>query len=120
MENNTVTSETDIKEQLKICIEAIDDKKGEDIVILKMPEDASIASYFVIATGKSDAQLRAMKNSIDDALNLKHGKINHSNTGWHVLDLFDIVIHLFSEEKRDFYRLDALWKDATIITVDNL
>jgi ribosome-associated protein len=106
-----------ILQQIKICCEAIEDKKGENIVVLQMPKDASIASYFIIADGKSEAQLRAMKKSVEDALELKHGKSNTLNSGWQLIDLFDFVVHLFSEEKRSFYNLEQLWKDGRVIEV---
>lgn len=120
MVTNIENKDTEIRNQIKRSIEALEDKKAENVVIIKMPDEAAITSYFVIASGNSEAQLKAMKNAVDDALDVKHGKINQANTGWHVIDFFDFVVHLFSSEKRAYYNLESLWKDGDLIKTADL
>ena len=91
---------------------------GTDIVVMDMTGHTAIFDYFVIATGKSRRQLHAMSEEIDhkleDDLNDKRMSIDgySSDSGWIVLDYGTIVVHLFDEETRGFYSLEALWADA--------
>jgi ribosome-associated protein len=91
---------------------------GSDIVVLDMSAHTAIFDYFVIATGTSRRQLHAMSEEIDhkleDELNDKRMNIDgYDDSRWIVLDYSTVVIHLFDEETRAFYSLEALWGDAT-------
>lgn len=91
---------------------------GTDVVVMDMSGHTAIFDYFVIATGTSRRQLHAMSEEIDhkleDDLNDKRMSIDGYSTdsGWIVLDYGTVVIHLFDEETRGFYSLEALWADA--------
>ncbi len=91
---------------------------GTEIAVLDMTGHTAIFDYFVIATGTSRRQLHAMSEEIDhkleDELNDKRMSIDGYSTdsGWIVLDYGTVVIHLFDEETRGFYSLEALWADA--------
>ena len=91
---------------------------GTDVVVMDMSGHTAIFDYFIIATGTSRRQLHAMSEEIDhkleDELNDKRMSIDGyaSDSGWIVLDYGTVVIHLFDEETRGFYSLEALWADA--------
>jgi ribosome-associated protein len=90
---------------------------GTDIVVLDMTQHTAIFDYFVIATGTSRRQLHAMSEEIDhkleDDLNDKRMNIDgYDESRWIVLDYGTVVIHLFDEDTRKFYSLEALWADT--------
>lgn len=90
---------------------------GTDIQVLDMTPHSAIFDYFVIATGTSRRQLHAMSEEIDhkleDDLNDKRANIDgYDESRWIVLDYATVIIHLFDEDTRSFYALEALWADA--------
>ena len=90
---------------------------GTDVVVLDMTKHTAIFDYFVIATGTSRRQLHAISEEIDhkleDELNDKRMNIDgYDDSKWIVLDYGTVVIHLFDEDTRIFYSLEALWGDA--------
>ncbi len=111
-------------EILKLCCRALDDKKAERIKVLDMSEVSSITDYFVIASGTSEPHLRALTNEVAQVLKERDvrilGKEVSPDSGWNVVDVFDIIIHLFLPETREYYRLDSLWKDAEEVPLDRL
>ena len=106
---------------LGTCCEALDDRKAEEIRILKMGDKCSIADYFIIATGTSQPHLKALNKSLEAALKEIgaeiFGKERYRPSGWAVTDAIDVVIHVFSREAREFYALESLWKDAESLDV---
>lgn len=93
------------------------ENQGMDIVVLDMTRHTAIFDYFVIVTGTSRRQLHAISEDIDDKLQyeLKEKRMNidgYDESRWIVLDYGTVVIHLFDEETRQFYCLEALWGDA--------
>lgn len=100
----------------KIAAAAAEDKKAKDTVILKLSRLTIIADYFVITHGDSGPQLKAMSNFImrrlkEDKIKLLHYE-GKSETGWILLDYGDVIVHIFSKEKRDFYDLEYIWQEA--------
>ena len=98
------------------------ENQARDVQVLDLRSKTALFDYFVIATGKSGRQLRAIADDIDDLLEKKLGDRRlhtegYSDSRWIVLDDGDVVIHLFDAEMRDFYRLDHLWEDAPRIPV---
>ena len=81
----------------------------------------TIADYFVICSGESDRQLRAIvqsvENGIADELGLQPKRDGGPDTGWLVLDYGDVIVHVFSAELRDYYRLERLWNKGTPVVV---
>ena len=106
---------------LKCAVSAIEDKKGEALRILDVREKSSITDYLILVTGTSDAHLKALKGALDKALKAADvrliGEDRTLSSGWLVVDAFDFMIHLQTEETRDFYRLDQLWKDALEVSL---
>ncbi len=90
-------------------------------MLLDLRELTTIADYFVICTVNNERQLRAVMRAIDEDLTgagAKNPRIEGSpETGWVLVDFIDVVIHLFSPEQREFYRLERLWKQAPPIVV---
>lgn len=103
-------------EQVFLCVRTLDDKKAEDLKILNMEGKSSITEYMVIATGTSEPHLKALRNEIEKTLKAHNihvcGQERDTASGWVVVDGFDFMIHLFTQEKRDYYSLESLWKDA--------
>ncbi|MCK4667516.1 ribosome silencing factor [Candidatus Dependentiae bacterium] len=95
-------------------VRILDDKHGIDITIINVSSMTSLCRYFVICSGESRVQLRAMAEELqyrlkhDDKL-LPISLEGYPDSGWILLDYFDIIIHLFDLELRDFYRLERLW-----------
>ncbi|MCK8060686.1 MULTISPECIES: ribosome silencing factor [unclassified Fusibacter] len=96
--------------------EFIDDKKGEDIIILDLRGKSSLTDFFVIATGLNDRNTAAIAHHVEDMLEKKgieiHHKEGHRAGEWVVLDYIDIIVHIFNEEKREYYSIERIWQDA--------
>ncbi len=111
-------------ELVKLCCRALDEKKAIDLRVLDVSEQSSITDYLVLATGNSDPHLRALRVELEKAIDASHTKILGMETvqesGWIVVDAFDVMIHVFSPEARAKYGLENLWKDAVEISVPKL
>jgi ribosome-associated protein len=81
----------------------------------------TIADYFVVCTAESERQLRAVVNAIDEELHkqgVRQPRIEGSpETGWVLIDFSDVIIHVFSPEQREFYRIERLWRQAQPVVV---
>ncbi len=104
----------------KVAYKAIDDKMGIDIKVIDIAEVSPIADYFVIASARNSSQLKAMADAVEEQL-YKECKMEKTHIegmqtkSWILLDFNDIIVHLFNEEDREFYNLERIWADATII-----
>ena len=109
---------------VKKIVEALEDKKAEDITVLDIGEVSSIADYFIIANGNNANQLTAMEDAVDEAMytNGVHQKqvAGTGNSTWILMDYQDIIVHLFSKEDRQFYDLDRIWRDGKVVDVHSL
>ena len=111
-------------EYCKIAVNALEDKKAEDVKVIDIREISPIADFFIIADGMNQNQIQAMRDAVDEALykaDLKVRQVegNQSST-WILMDYNDIIIHIFSKEDRLFYDLERIWKDGKDISVDEL
>ncbi len=97
----------------------LEDKKGEDILLLDIKEVASFTDYFVLCTGTSDRMLDALADGMLDEVRTKHHKKGRKQgdprDGWVVVDYGDVVVHLFSPDQRDYYDLEELWQDGKVL-----
>ena len=98
---------------------------GRDIVVLDMRKQSTLFDYFVIATGTSRRQLHAMSEEIDHTLedDLKDKRMGiegYDVSRWVLLDYGTVVIHLFDDQTREFYALEALWADALPVDVSDM
>ena len=111
-------------ELVKKVVDALEDKKAEDITVIDIHGISSIADYFVIANGSNANQLAAMQDAVDETMytNGVHSKQveGNSNSTWILMDYQDIIVHLFSKEDRLFYDLERIWKDGTVIDIKAL
>ena len=101
---------------LNITYKAIDDKRGEDIVVLNMEGISLLADYFIIAEGSSERQVQAIARELKDTAE-KAGyvvrKIEGMDTArWILVDMGDVVAHIFHKDERAYYNLERLWGDA--------
>jgi len=96
-------------------------KKAENVIIMDLKELTSITDYFVICSADSDIQIKAISDHITEELEKQHIKIWHvegyQSLTWVLLDLVDVVVHIFRPDVREFYALEKLWGDAKITQV---
>jgi len=107
----------------QIAYHALDEKKAEDIKILKVGEISVIADYFIIANGTNSSQVTALVENVEDMLGKNGFDVKRiegtKNTNWVLMDYGDIIVHIFSKEDRLFYDLERIWRDGKEITVDD-
>jgi ribosome-associated protein len=101
-------------------VEAIAGKKGEDIVLMDLREHALFADYFVICSGSSDRQLKALVDGVTEAVRKKFNvRALHiegtADAGWILLDMNEVIVHIFAPKQRHHYDLEGLWKEAPIL-----
>ena len=101
----------------KAAAQSAADNKGQNVVILDLRDQTVIFDYFVIATGSSQRQLRAMSDAIDDVLQkeLGHPRLGtegYQDSKWILLDYGSILVHLFDATSRQYYALEDLWAGA--------
>ena len=100
-------------------VEALEDKKGENIVLMDLQNIAMFTDYFVICTGTSDRMLDALAEAviekIREAANLKGRPQGQSASGWVVVDFGSVIVHCFAPETRDFYKLEELWREGKVL-----
>ncbi len=117
-----MTKKGDLTEAIQAAYKAIDDKFGQDIVVLKVGKISILADYFIIATGSGITQIRAIADEVEKKLhefgiNLRHTE-DYKGSKWILLDFGTIIVHLFCPEEREFYNLDAIWRDAEQVTFE--
>ena len=109
---------------VKICCRVLDEKKAGDLLVLDVSEQSSITDYLIVATATSLPHLRALRVELEKALDAANthlvGMEATEESGWLVIDAFDLMIHLFLAEPRERYGLERLWRDATEISVKQL
>jgi ribosome-associated protein len=108
------------KKLSEVIVKGMQEKKALDIVVMDLREvKNAVADYFVICSGSSDKQLKAIADSIDEEVfkalkeNPWHAEGKH-NKEWMLLDYITVVAHIFKKDKRQFYALEKLWGDAEI------
>ncbi|GAA0494067.1 ribosome silencing factor [Alkalibacterium sp. m-11] len=108
-------------ELLEYVVKAADDKMAQEILALDMKEVSLLADYFVIMHANNNRQLDAIAQSILEAAEKNQQpvkRVEGKNQGkWILIDLGDVIIHLFNEEEREFYKLERLWSDAEQVDV---
>jgi len=100
------------------------ERRCSDIVVLDLRGKSPATDYFVIATGTSDRQMRAVADEICEAAKeqgqQRFGRAGYEQARWILLDFVDVVIHIFDREYRDYYDLELLWGDAERLNIDKL
>jgi len=109
----------DNQDLLKIAVKAADDKRAEDIVALNMKGISLIADYFMICHGNSDKQVQAIAQEIKEKVEENGYEVKrmegYDSAKWVLIDLGDVVVHVFYREERSYYNLERLWGDAPLV-----
>lgn len=109
---------------LDLAVKAVDDKKAENIIALDMKGISLIADYFVICHGNSESQVEAIAKEVKDqaqeaGIELKRLE-GFDESRWVLIDLHDVIVHVFHKEDRQYYNLEKLWGDARHVNIDQL
>lgn len=105
-----------VKKMAKITIEALEDKKAEDIKVIDISQVSVLADYFIIANGSNRSQIQALSDAVEEKLGRAGYPLKqiegYDNASWVLLDFGDIIIHIFDRENRLFYDLERIWCDG--------
>lgn len=103
------------RELAEAISEVLDSKKGRDIKVLHVEDKTVIAEYFVLCTGNSSTQIKALAGEVEYRIGLRdvnpYGIEGRDNNSWLILDYSNVIVHIFSREAREFYNLDKLYAD---------
>lgn len=107
---------TDAEAVAHAIFDVLDAKKARDIKVLKVQDQTVITDYFVICSGNSSTQVKSLGGEVEFKLGLRGVEPTHfegrDNNSWVVLDYSSVIVHIFSRESRDFYKLEKLYGDA--------
>ena len=103
-----------------MLVDTIVDKKGSDILLLDLRDYATFADYFLISNGENERQLKALAEDITLKVKEQDGTFTYgiegmASSGWILIDFGDLVVHLFSPLKRDYYGLEDIWDQAHVV-----
>jgi ribosome-associated protein len=114
----TSTQKQDLSKELALTIaQAADDRKGGDIIVLQVGQVSYLADYFVIVTGFSKAQVRAISQSIEHQVETVWQRLplrteGQSDSSWILQDYGEVIVHILLPQEREFYNLEAFWGHA--------
>ena len=112
------------KETALLLAKTLDSKKGLDIKVLETGHLTTLADYFVLCSGTSNTQIKALSDACEKAMKEAgeppHHVEGHRGGTWVLLDFSAVVVHIFNEEAREFYDLERLWSDATEIDISDI
>ena len=116
-DHNEIPTAERTRELAEFCVKCIEDKQGENILMLPLAGRPTVADYFVIATVNSDPQLQAMVSHIERQVREKFqlrplSRPGGGSGGWELIDFSDVVVHLMTAEVRERYNLEAIWSDV--------
>lgn len=104
------------EQMARIAYDALDEKLGQDIEILKIDEISVIADYLLIASGNNQNQINAMTDLVEEKLAMagfdSRRIEGNKNSTWILMDYGEVIIHVFSREDRLFYDLERIWRDG--------
>lgn len=105
------------KEKCLLICQLLSDKKAGDIVYIDVAEKTSLCDYFIVCSGRSSTQVKSLADNLEEKLEKEYGEMPRRREGvregrWAVVDYADVIVHIFSDEERDFYNLERLWEDG--------
>lgn len=119
MSDNTVA-----KEMARLTIQALENKKAEDIRVIDISNVTVLGDYFIIANGSNRNQIQTMCDEVEQVLGKKGYPVKqiegYETANWILLDFGDIIVHVFDKENRLFYNLERIWRDGVNIEADSL
>ena len=112
------------KNMAKMAVEALEDRKGEDVHVIDISEISTLADYFIIASGTNINQVQALADNVQEVLGragFDTKNVEGYESGkWILLDFGDIIVHVFDSENRLFYDLERIWRDGKLIASSTL
>ncbi|QBD78232.1 ribosome silencing factor [Ktedonosporobacter rubrisoli] len=103
----------------RVAVNTASDKKASDVLLLDIRDVTTIADYFVICSGNNPRQIQTIADTVDEELSKQGALLLHregdAETGWILLDFGDIIVHIFSQKEREYYRIERLWSDAKTV-----
>ncbi|CAM3974744.1 ribosome silencing factor [Staphylococcus schweitzeri] len=108
------------QELLTIAVNAVDNKKGEDIISLEMKNISDMTDYFVVTHGNNERQVQAIARAVKEAANEQNVEVKrmegYNEARWILIDLADVVVHVFHKDERNYYNIEKLYQDAPLET----
>lgn len=128
MENKIMENENKTKEKsaqiARLAIEALEDKKAEDIRVIDISEVSVIADYFIIAGGNNRSQIQALCDNVEEKLGRAGSAVKqiegYDTANWILMDFGDVIVHIFDRENRLLYDLERIWRDGKQIEAEDL
>lgn len=108
---------------MQTAVNAVNDKKGRDIRVVKIDELTTVADYFLFVTATSSTHVRALADEVEDKLSeigVEPHHIEGKSTGWILLDYTGLVVHIFTPSEREFYSLDRMWNEGTEVDISKI
>ena len=109
----------DPAEKARSIVSFLEEKKAEKIVLLDIHETTTLADFFIICNGTSDRMLHALATTLREYIKAEFGKSvlieGESRDGWIVADVDDIIVHIFSPDRRNYYKLEQLWNKGKLV-----
>lgn len=106
------------QELLAIAVDAIDNKKGEDTISLEMKGISDMTDYFVVTHGNNERQVQAIARAVKEVANEQNIEVKrmegYNEARWILIDLADVVVHVFHKDERNYYKIEKLYQDAPL------
>lgn len=111
-------------EMTKLAIEALEDKKAEDIRVIDISQVSVLADYFIIAGGGNQNQIQALCDNVEEKLGRAGFPVRqiegYETANWVLLDFGDVIVHIFDKENRLLYDLERIWRDGKAVDLKEL
>ncbi len=112
-----------INKMVEITVNALEDKKAEDIKVIDISQISVLADYFIIASGTNKSQIQALCDAVEEKLGRAGYPLKqiegYDNANWVLLDFSDIIVHIFDRENRLFYDLERIWCDGKAVDIQH-
>ncbi|WP_353058921.1 ribosome silencing factor [Staphylococcus aureus] len=106
------------QELLAIAVDAIDNKKGEDTISLEMKGISDMTDYFVVTHGNNERQVQVIARAVKEVANEQNIEVKrmegYNEARWILIDLADVVVHVFHKDERNYYNIEKLYQDAPL------
>ena len=110
--------------KLRLILNALDEKKAEQITVIDISNKIPMFDYYVIANGSNPRQLNALSSAVEEAVEKLNEHIHHiegtGDSGWMIVDANEIIVHVFTDETRKYFDFDNLFKDCPIVDAESL